>query len=223
LHSLSHNAPLMRSFAETAITIARDQGFGFLEANAANFRSIGRVLQHPDEAALQEFDETIERYREAGNQMGISSMFAIVAEQCAKIGLPSRGLAYVDHALSYVHRSGERFAQSDLYRVRGILLGALNKTDEAHRCFVRALSIARKQKARTWELAAAIPLARMLCDQGEFKKSGKLLQPLCNAFEGSEFVSEQLIEAHSLLSYCQSHRSFLSGSLQRRLNGGRAS
>jgi hypothetical protein len=62
----------------------------------------------------------------------------------------------------------------------------------------------------------------MLCDQGEFKKSQKLLQPLCNGFEGMEFASEQLIEAHSLLTYCQSHRGAANGSLQRRLNGGRA-
>src|SRR5262249_48652742 len=82
LHSLSRNSQMVRSFAETAINIAQDQGFGFLGANAANFRAIALALQNPSESSLREFDEAIGKYRAAGNQMGVSSMFAIIAEQC---------------------------------------------------------------------------------------------------------------------------------------------
>jgi tetratricopeptide (TPR) repeat protein len=204
LHSLSRNSQMMRSFAETAITIAQDQGFGFLEANAANFRAIALTLQNPSDSMLREFDETIEKYQTAGNQMGISSMLAIIGEHCGNMGLAERGLIYVDRGLDYVRRSGEHFAQSDLYRVKGMLLAALNRTGEAQRCLARALLIAQQQKAKTWELGAAIPLAQILRDRGEFKKSRKLLQPLCHEFEGSKFVSEQLVQAHNLTAQCQS-------------------
>jgi predicted ATPase/class 3 adenylate cyclase len=202
LHSLGRNHQRMRSFADTAINLAQDQGFGFLEANAANFRAIALTLQNPGETSLREFDETIKKYRAAGNQMGVSSMFAIVAEQCGKIGCAQRGLDYLEQARRYVRRSGERFAQSDIFRVRGVLLATLGKTDDAQRCMARALVIARGQRAKAWELPAAIRLAHIHLSRGDFKRPRKLLQPLCDELAGSLFVSEQLSEANGLLAQC---------------------
>jgi len=134
--------------------------------------------------------------------MGVSSMFAIVAEQCGKIGRAQRGLDYLDQALRYVRRSGERFAQSDIFRVRGVLLATLGKADDAQRCLARALAIARRQRAKAWELPAAIRLAHICLSRGDVKRPRKLLQPLCDELAGSPFVSEQLSEANGLLAQC---------------------
>jgi adenylate cyclase len=193
---------MMRSFAESAITIARDQGFGFLESNAANFRAIALALENPSEANLRGSHDAFEEYRQAGNRMGISSMFGIVAELYDEIDLPDRGLSYVDRALDYVKRSGEQFAHS--YRVKGILLASLHRVEEAKKCLSKALQIARKQQAKTWELAAAISLAEILNSQGEFEKSALLLRPLYHEFEASKFLKEHLVRAHTLLEECQS-------------------
>ena len=203
-HSLGRNARMMRSFAESAITIAQDQGFGFLESNAANFRAIALALENPSEATLRGSHDAFEEYRQAGNRMGISSMFGIVAELYDEIDLPERGLSYVDRALDYVKRSGEQFAHSDLYRVKGVLLASLHRTEEAKKCLSKALQIARRQRAKTWELAAAISLAEILNSQGEFEKSALLLRPLYHEFEASNFLKEHLVRAHTLLEECQS-------------------
>ena len=203
-HSLGRNARKMRSFADNAITIARDQGFGFLESNAANFRAIALALEDPGEETLQNCLDAFEEYRQAGNRMGISSMFGTVAELYGEIDLPERGLSHVDRALDYVKRSGEHFAHSDLYRVKGILLASLRRTEEAKKCLARALQIARKQRAKTWELTAVISLAQTLNSEGEFEKSALLLQPLYHEFEGSKFVEEHLVRAHTLLEECRS-------------------
>ena len=88
-HSLGRNARKMRSFADNAITIARDQGFGFLELNAANFRAIALALEDPGEETLQNCLDAFEEYRQAGNRMGISSMFGTVAELYGKSTFPS--------------------------------------------------------------------------------------------------------------------------------------
>jgi class 3 adenylate cyclase/tetratricopeptide (TPR) repeat protein len=202
-HSLGRNARKMRSFADNAITIARDQGFGFLESNAANFRAIALALEDPSEETLQNCLDVFEEYRKAGNRMGISSMFGIVAELYGEIDLPERGLSQVDRALDYVKRSGEQFAHSDLYRVKGVLLASVHRTEDARKCLSRALQIARKQRAKTWELTAAISLARVLNSEGECEKSALLLQPLCHEFEGSRFMKEHLARAHTLLEGCQ--------------------
>ena len=202
-HSLGRNARKMRSFADNAITIARDQGFGFLELNAANFRALALALEGPSEETLQNSLDAFEVYRQAGNRMGISSMFGIVAELYGEIGLPERGLSHVDRALDYVKRSGEQFAHSDLYRIKGILLASLHRTEDARKCLSRALQIARKQRAKTWELTAAISMAQALNSEGECEKSALLLRPLCHEFEGSKFMKEHLVRAQTLLEGCQ--------------------
>jgi len=198
LHGMRRDAQKTRAFAEEAIRIAQDQGFSFLQANATNFLTIASALQDPSEAALRDFDQAIADYQAAGNRMGISSMFAIIAEPCGRIGLHRRGLDYVDKGLDYVRRSGERFALSDLYRVRGELLIDLKKTSDAQDCLNQAVLTARKQQARTWELAAAVPLAQILLDQGDAAESLQLLQPLLQKFADSEFVAELLTRAQAI-------------------------
>jgi class 3 adenylate cyclase/tetratricopeptide (TPR) repeat protein len=202
LHSLRRDAQMTYSCAEVAIKIAQDQGFSFLEANAENFRAVALALQHPLDRTLRGCDEAIGRYQAAGNRMGISSMLAIMAELCGRMGAPDRGLLYVDRALGYVRRSGERFAKSDLYRVKGELLAAVNRIDEAKHCLSRALLLAQKQHAKTWELEAAIPLAHILFSQSKFEESYGLLEPLCHKFQSSGFVSDQMARAHAICAQC---------------------
>ena len=186
------------------MTTAQDQGFRFLETNAANFRAIALALENPGEETLRGSLDAFEEYRQAGNRMGTSSMFGIVAKLYGEIDLPEQGLSHVDRALDYVKRSGEQFAHSELYRVKGVLLASLCRIEEAKKCLSRALQIARRQRARTWELTAAISLSQVLNSQGEFDKSLALLQPLYNEFQGSKFVKEHLVRARTLLDECQS-------------------
>ena len=93
-------------------------------------RALALALEGPSEETLQTA-WILRGYRQAGNRMGISSMFGIVAELYGEIGLPERGLSHVDRALDYVKRSGEQFAHSDLYRIKGILLASLHRTEDA--------------------------------------------------------------------------------------------
>jgi class 3 adenylate cyclase/tetratricopeptide (TPR) repeat protein len=197
-HGLRRDASVTLSLAETAIEIAREQGFNFLEANAANFHAIALALLEPREDRLDGCDKAIEAYEAAGNRMGISSMLAIMAELCGRMGLPERGLRYADGALNYVRRSGERFAQSDLYRVKGELLAMMHRIGSARRFLTHALLLARKQHAKTWELGAAIALARILVSQRELERARELLEPLCNYFQGSTLMADQLDQAQAL-------------------------
>jgi len=193
---------MMQSFAEKAITIAQDQGFGFLESNATNFRALSLALQNPDDLTLRECDAAIEEYRRAGNRMGTSSMFGIIAELYGEINLCERGLAYVERGLDYVKRSGEQFAHSDLYRVKGVLLASQHRIEEATKCISRALQLAKRQQAKTWELGAAISFAQILNSRGEFEKSATLLQPLYDEFKTTKLLKEQLERARMILVEC---------------------
>jgi hypothetical protein len=70
--------------------------------------------------------------------------------------------------------------------------------EAAEACFLKALDVARKQQAKSWELRAATSLARLWQQQGKNAKARQLLSPAYNWFtEG--FDTKDLQEAKALL------------------------
>jgi predicted ATPase len=64
--------------------------------------------------------------------------------------------------------------------------------------FERALAVARAQQAKSWELRAAMSMARLWRDQGKRNEARDLLTPVYNSFtEG--FDTRDLKEARDLL------------------------
>jgi hypothetical protein len=51
-------------------------------------------------------------------------------------------------------------------------------TVKAQSCFDHALTIARQQQAKSWELRAAMSLARLWRDQGKVQQARELLAPV---------------------------------------------
>jgi predicted ATPase len=103
-------------------------------------------------------------------------------------------------ALALVNAGGERRHEAELYRLQGELLLALSadNTMEAEICFHQALEIARRQRAKSWELRAAMSLSRLWQQQGKRAKAHELLAPIYGWFtEG--FDTADLQEAKALL------------------------
>ena len=64
--------------------------------------------------------------------------------------------------------------------------------------FERALTVARQQQAKSWELRASMSLARLWRDQGKVQEARELLAPVYGWFtEG--FDTRDLKEAKTLL------------------------
>ena len=64
--------------------------------------------------------------------------------------------------------------------------------------FTRALAVARAQQAKSWELRAAMSMARLWRDQGKVEEARELLAPVYGWFtEG--FDTRDLKEAKALL------------------------
>jgi predicted ATPase len=78
------------------------------------------------------------------------------------------------------------------------LLSPEPNATKAQAYFERALQIARQQQAKSWELRAAMSLARLWRDQGMRDKACELLAPVYEWFtEG--FDTRDLKEAKTLL------------------------
>ena len=81
----------------------------------------------------------------------------------------------------------------------GVAAGTLRQHHaEAEACFRQALDVARRQQAKSWELRAAMSLARLWQGQGKRAEARQLLAPIYDWFtEG--FDTADLREAKGLL------------------------
>jgi len=106
----------------------------------------------------------------------------------------------VDEATSTIDTTKERWFEAEANRIAGEIALKSPKPDaaKAQAYFERALSVARAQQAKSWELRAAMSVARLWRDQGKREEARELLAPVYGWFtEG--FDTLDLKEAKALL------------------------
>jgi predicted ATPase len=94
----------------------------------------------------------------------------------------------------------ERWCEAEINRVSGeiVLLSPESDAAKAEVCFERALAGAREQQAKSWELRAAISMARLWRDQGRTQQARELLASVYGWFSEG-FDTRDLKEAKTLL------------------------
>jgi predicted ATPase len=100
-----------------------------------------------------------------------------------------------------VDTTGGRRPEAELHRLHGELLlrQANPEAQAAEACFQQALTAARHQQARSYELRAAMSLSRLWQQQGKRNEARQLLAPIYGWFtEG--FDTADLQEAKALLT-----------------------
>jgi DNA-binding SARP family transcriptional activator len=124
---------------------------------------------------------------------------AALAEAWGRVGDPGEGLGAIDEGLSLLEQTGERQWEAELYRLQGELRALGGADDDlVEASFQRALQVARRQQARSFELRAAISLARHWQRQERPDEARRLLQPIYAWFtEG--FDTADLADGRALL------------------------
>ncbi|HKV55114.1 MAG TPA: adenylate/guanylate cyclase domain-containing protein [Candidatus Binataceae bacterium] len=124
----------------------------------------------------------------------------LLAERLGAMGEFVAGLELVDEALSFAKTGWRWYYEADLHRIKGELLLLQDKQDgaKAEECLIVAISVARRQNAKSLELRATMGLARLLASQGRRDEARTRLAEIYNWFtEG--FDTLDLIEAKALL------------------------
>ena len=106
----------------------------------------------------------------------------------------------IDEALGLAQQTGEHWSDAYLHCIRGEMLLKRDPANKApaEEVFLTAMAIAQQQKARTFELRAAMSMARLWRDQGKQQEAHDLLAPICGWFtEG--FDTLDLKQAKALL------------------------
>ena len=106
----------------------------------------------------------------------------------------------IGEAITAVETTKESRWEAEVNRVAGEIALKFPERDakKAEAYFERALAIARQQQAKSWELRAAMRLARLWRDQGKVREARELLAPVYGWFtEG--FDARDLKEAKAFL------------------------
>jgi predicted ATPase len=107
----------------------------------------------------------------------------------------------VDEALTLIEKTKERWCEAEVNRITGEIMLKSPERDAAKAAayFERALSVASKQQAKSWELRAAMSMARLWRDQGKRDEARELLAPVHGWFTQG-FDTLDLKEAKTLLT-----------------------
>ena len=186
--------------AEAAIALASEGGFREHAGRGILIRAAAWADQGRLEEGIAGMRAVRDAMRAAGLAMGSTWTVVLLAGAHAKAGQVEEGLALVAEAQESITRSGERFVESELHRVKGDLLLAGPTPDpaQAEAAFREALEIARRQSTKSHELRAATGLARLWQQQGRVEEARALLAPVYGWFtEG--FDTRDLKDATALL------------------------
>jgi predicted ATPase len=122
----------------------------------------------------------------------------LLAEMYGLAGQVDAGLAAAKEGLTAASDTGERIMEAELHRLKAELLRMQGREDHAETELQRALTIARAQQARLWELRTTLSLARLWRDQGKHKQARQMLADVYGWFtEG--FDTPDLQDARALL------------------------
>jgi predicted ATPase len=194
--SLAGDNAALGEWAGQLIAVATEQGFPFFRAQGAIFRGWLEV-KNGDAGGMSLLRSGLAAYRATGAESWAPCHIARLAEACEIGGQITEAVTLLDDALQSLERTGERWFAAELNRHKGQLMLRQGHSEAAEELYRKALKIAAEQRARLWELRAAMSFARLRRDQGRHAEARDLLAPVCGWFtEG--FDTPDLKEAKAL-------------------------
>jgi class 3 adenylate cyclase len=199
VHKLRCDAPSTKRAAAEAVEVAGQhslpQWLGFAELWLG--WALGRLGQRAEGLALLQVAQR--RLRDTGAVLFTVMSNCVLAEAGVLAGRPETALEHLAAAQEHAERYGEGFMLAEIHRLHATALCALNAPkSECEGRLRTALGIAQRQGAKTWELRAAVDLARLWRDQSRMTDAHEMLALVYASFtEG--FDLPDLIEAKALL------------------------
>jgi DNA-binding response OmpR family regulator/class 3 adenylate cyclase/predicted ATPase len=198
---LRDDAQSVRRASEALLAIS-------LEHGVSVYQTLGRMSSAWARAKLGDRDPSSTEFRQAaadfasgGNKLGLSSNRGLLAEIAVEREGAEAALAEIDGALALSSETGDRWFEAVLHRIRGEILFKRNPADPAaaEAAFLAAIAVAQQQKARSFELRAALSLAKLYQSIGRPADAHDVLAPALQGFSPTpEFAA--IAEARALLA-----------------------
>jgi predicted ATPase len=216
---IGQTAPLMYALSNISFTVIHcgnyvaagaqaDEIIGLAEEKAApHWKARGMAtrgwlfaLTGKASDAVHMISSGLAAYRQTGATVFVPLWLSHLTRGYAELGQFDDAWRCIDEAMTAVETTKERWLEAEIHRMAGEIALLSPKPDvaKAQAYFERALEVARRQQAKSWELRAAMSLARLWRDQGKVSEARELLAPVYGWFtEG--FDTRDLKEAKALL------------------------
>jgi predicted ATPase/class 3 adenylate cyclase len=186
--------------ADEVVALADEKGA--LLWKAAGMMNQGCVLALTGKAseAVQMMTSGITAFRSTGATLWMPWYLSYLARAYAALDHFDDAWRCIGEAITAVETTKEKWCEAEVHRTAGeiALLSREPDAAKAEAYFERALAVARQQQAKSWELRAAVSMARLWGDQGKRDAARELLAPVYGWFtEG--FDTLDLKEAKTLL------------------------
>jgi predicted ATPase len=218
--AIGHAATLMHALTNTSLilipcgnyaatTTQADELFGLAyEKGAPYWKAHGMMnqgcvlaLTGKTADAVQMIPSGVTAWRSTGATVFVPFYLSYLARAHAELGQFDDAWRCIGEAIMAVDATKERWCAAEVHRAAGevALMSPGPDRTKAEAYFDRALTIARSQQAKSWELRAAMSIARLWGNQGKRQQAHDLLAPVYGSFtEG--FDTLDLKQAKALLN-----------------------
>ena len=199
-YTLCGNYAAAAAQAQELVALAEEKGALFWKAGGMMNQGCVLALTGKASDAIEMLISGIAAMRSTGATLWMPFYLPHLARAHAELGQFEEAWRCIGEAMTAVETTKEKWCEAEIHRTAGEIALMSPEPDaakaEAH--FERAIAIAREQKAKSWELRAAMSMARLWRDQGKRQQARDLLAPVYGWFtEG--FDTLDLKEAKALL------------------------
>jgi predicted ATPase len=199
-HFYDGNYAASKAHFDECIALADERGAPFWKALGTAIRGWLFAVTGKPSDAVRAISSVTTSLRSTGATLYEPMHLQYLAMAYAELGQLGDAWRCIDDAIAKVERSKEKRGEAEVHRTAGeiALKSSTPDVEKAEAYFERALAIARQQQAKSWELRAAMSMARLWRDQGKRDEARDLLAPVYGWFtEG--FDTLDLKEAKALL------------------------
>jgi predicted ATPase len=188
------------AISDELVALADEKGAVFIKAWGMLFQGSLLALTGKASNAIQMISSGLTALQSTGATLFMPLHLSYLASAYAELGQFDNARRCIGEAMTAVETTKEKLWEAEIQRIAGEIALMSRERDaakvEAH--FERALAVARAQQAKSWELRAAMSMARLWRDQGKPQQARDLLAPVYGWFtEG--FDTLDLKNAKALL------------------------
>jgi predicted ATPase len=178
------DATALRVRAEEAERLGAERGLPTFEIMGQALQGVALVRAGKYDRAIPVLRAAVERWHSTGARFWGRYIRGVLAEALAQSDKIEQGLEVCDDVLAEIEQpeSRERWHYAELLRLRGWMLSLKGDVHGAEQNYGTSLEWARQQQVKSWELRAAMSLARLWRSQGKVQQARELLAPVYGCF-----------------------------------------
>jgi tetratricopeptide (TPR) repeat protein len=151
----------IRQHAEQAVSLASEHGFPFHLAWGLIYRGWSKSRLGESEEGYSLIAKGLSMHRATGSVLCTAFALTLLAGACGRLGRTTEGLGYLTEAEQLIETTNDAFHEAELHRVRGDLLNANGDVAGAELSYQQAITVAKRQSAKMFELRTSTNLARL--------------------------------------------------------------